>query len=338
MLSNITSNHFPQLGVSLVFGYGSRVIKQDGNQSSGSDLVDIIFAVDNPKQWHNENLIRNNQHYSILSRISQAHERIANLQENYGARVYFNPYVRIGSLTVKYGVIKTDHLIQDLLEWTDLYVAGRLHKPVEFIVNTCDKNEQLRSALRFNKESAIRAALLQLPESFEPSQLYKTITSLSYNGDPRMWFGEDKNKVGNIVTKQMDRFDQLYLPIIRMSPAFRESVHFNETKRVLSQDCSPNVIFRNLKSLPKNVRRRLCETYGRQARTFECDVVLSSLSRNINCDKVLAKVLASIVLRSSSSQSVKGLLTAGLLKSLKYSQRKLIKSFMSRFDWSTWAK
>lgn len=318
----------------MAFGYGSRVIKQEGNLNGG-DLIDVIFAVDDPLEWHKENLIRNNQHYSILRHLKQAHERIVSIQENHGARIYFNPYVTIGQLSIKYGVIRSEHLIQDLLNWDNLYVAGRLHKPVEFIINTCDKNERLRAALRFNKESAIRAALLQLPESFEPSQLYKTITSLSYNGDPRMWFGEDKNKIDNIVSKQMERFDQLYLPIIRMSPAFRESVHLNDTKRLLTQDCSPSVVFKNLKLLPKNVRKRICETYGRQARTPECDVVLSSLSRNINCDKVVARCLASIVLRSSSTQSIKGLFTAGLLKSIKYSQRKLMKSLVSRIGWST---
>lgn len=332
MLEQITSHNFPQIGVALTFGYGSKVVKQGGNASNCNDLVDIIFVVDDSKKWHADNLRRNNQHYSALRYMPDNVDRIASIQEDLGARIYYNPYVQIAGLTIKYGVIKTDHLIDDLQNWNDLYVAGRLQKPVEFLVNTFDKNERLRMALRFNKESAIRAALLQLPETFEPTQLYRTITGLSYHGDPRMIFGEDKSKIENIVSRQIDRFDKLYLPIIKMSQSFKESVHFNDSKRVLTQDVSTISLFKNLKLLPKNVQRKVCEIHGRETRTYECDIVLSSLSRNIDCDKIIAQAIASIVRRSSLTQSVKGLFTAGLLKSIKYSNRKLMKSLVSRIN------
>lgn len=39
---------------------------------------------------------------------------------------YFLPCSQI----IKYGVISTDSLIDDLIHWKTMYVAGRLHKPV----------------------------------------------------------------------------------------------------------------------------------------------------------------------------------------------------------------
>lgn len=312
-----------------MFAYGSRAIKQDGTQVK-SDLLDIIVAVDNPLKWHQENFIRNNQHYSFLQYLPNSVEKITKLQEQFGAKIYFNPYVQLGNLSVKYGVIKTEHLIHDLRNWSELYVAGRLHKPVEIMVDNLDKNEPLRTSMRFNRESAVRAALLQLPETFSLKKLYLTIAGLSYHGDPRMLFGEDVSKIENIVSAQIKKFDQLYLHRLKLN----QSVHWNESKQTFTQDLSQNTILRNLKLLPMEIRKNICRYHGREAKTLEADVVLASAARSINCDKIVAQAIASTVRRSSLSQSVKGLLTAGLVKSIKYSQRKLVKSLASRMNWS----
>lgn len=322
---------FPRTGVSLVFGYGSKVIKQS-TTASVNDLIDVIIAVDDTYQWHLKNLANNYHHYSSVRLLPNPAKSVTWLQEGFGARVYFNPYVKINNLSIKYGIIKTDHLIQDLSSWDKLYIAGRLHKPVEFLINTCEKNEALRRALRFNKESALRAALLQLPENFDQVQLYEIITGLSYHGDIRMAFGEDKNKIRNIVNAQSERFDQLYLPIIKMSPTFKDVVHWSESGRKFNQDQSPKTLLRHLKLLPTTLRSSICKIHRREARAHETDIILTSLAKNVDCDKVVVRSLESIVKRSSTSQTLKGLLTAGLLKSLKYSQRKLIKSLTSRFS------
>ena len=50
-------------------------------------------------------------------------------------QVYFNTLVRTSdSYLIKYGVLSTEALITDLLDWSTLYVAGRLHKPVAYLV------------------------------------------------------------------------------------------------------------------------------------------------------------------------------------------------------------
>ena len=52
-----------------------------------------------------------------------------------------------------------------LIDWTTLYVSGRLHKPVN-ILEADLSNEKLKSALRVNLDFALHAALLQLPARY----------------------------------------------------------------------------------------------------------------------------------------------------------------------------
>jgi translocator assembly and maintenance protein 41 len=90
-------------------------------------------------------------------------------------------------------VIKTfQDLQEDLLEWKYLYAGGRLHKPV---VDVISPTEMLEANIEENRRSVLQVALLQLPESFTLSDLIYKITWVSYDGDFRMTFGEDKNKV-----------------------------------------------------------------------------------------------------------------------------------------------
>jgi len=81
---------------------------------------------------------------------------------------------------IKYGVISTESLKDDLLNWTHCYVSGRLHKPVRDLKPS--KNLSLGKLIRKNRESALRAALIQLPASCSKFDLYYAITELSYIG------------------------------------------------------------------------------------------------------------------------------------------------------------
>lgn len=325
-IDRLIVDNLPQTGVSLAFGYGSKIVKQSNNYDEANDMFDYILAVDNPFEWHHENYLRNPSHYSFLKYFPNKIGLIVDIQERYGAQIYYNPYVRVGNQTIKYGVIKTDHLIQDLHDWTTLYVAGRLHKPVRMIVNSSDRNKDLNSGLSFNRQFAIKAALLQLPESFKSCDFYRKITQLSYSGDLRMLFGESKNKVKDIVDAQIEKFDELYLPRLKRM----DSVVHNEAKGVFIQDVSPNSIMKNLEALPKSVRIQICKMHSNTAKSIESNIILTSVSKNINVDEIVAMAIASIVRKSSLSQSLKGVLSAGILKSLKYSQRKLLKSLNSR--------
>lgn len=75
--------------------------------------------------------------------------------------------------------------------------------------------EPLAEPQRANLESALRAALLLLPESFSDFQLFAAVASLSYRGDFRMTFGaENPRKVTNIVEGNLPHFHALYNPVV----------------------------------------------------------------------------------------------------------------------------
>ena len=63
---------------------------------------------------------------------------------------------------IKYGVVSTSALLRDLWSWDSFYVAGRLHKPVLFLV----RDAAVDRAVAANIDAALAAALLLLPARF----------------------------------------------------------------------------------------------------------------------------------------------------------------------------
>ena len=69
---------------------------------------------------------------------------------------------------IKYGVVSTSALLRDLWNWDSFYVAGRLHKPVLFLVRDAD----IDRAAAANLDAALAAALLLLPARFTAKVLH----------------------------------------------------------------------------------------------------------------------------------------------------------------------
>ncbi|GAB7366250.1 hypothetical protein MBLNU230_g7808t1 [Neophaeotheca triangularis] len=256
-------------------------------QKGGHKIIDFIFGVSHTQHWHSLNLTQHPEHYSGLKYLPYSSAAISKIQDNFGAGVYFNPYINANGTMIKYGVVNLDTLCRDLSEWDTLYLAGRLQKPVKILRD----DPKVRLANQVNLISAVRTALLSLPEKFTERQLYERIAGLSYLGDPRMnsyLGGENPRKVANIVGAQLPAFRQLYVPLIENLPnvdftdsrkpqeeawekedAIRhtgatpnlQDVLGGETGLNLTQDLDPKKRGNMVRRLPKAFRQKLYHQY-----------------------------------------------------------------------------
>ncbi len=140
---------------------------------------------------------------------------------------------------IKYGLISTSALLCDLWTWENMFIAGRLHKPVLVLAEDAIINDAVRANLDF----ALAAALLLLPEQFssqvcafrqrmrsvsqictlsnhdtilKPQALMESICGLSYTGDIRMTWGEDRQKVQRIVRGSWPDLIKTFLPRLKV--------------------------------------------------------------------------------------------------------------------------
>ncbi|XP_055300042.1 phosphatidate cytidylyltransferase, mitochondrial [Sitodiplosis mosellana] len=298
------------------FAYGSGVKKQTGydDKAQKDAMIDLVLCVDDAFEWHKENLQKNPRDYSWMRFLGS--KIIAEYQE-YAAGVYCNTLIPIDKhVTIKYGVIRTQDLSDDLYHWPHLYVAGRLHKPVETLI---EPNDELKNDLAKNFESAVHAALLQLPERFTYFELFHAIANISYNGDFRMLFGEKKDKVKNIVEPQLDAFLKLYKPYLRN---MSHCVHIPDLSKVcdtrIEQTKSHDTILAHLEALPTRVQKLLNEI---------TQVPLSELAQKPDYDTQVKTAIGVINWDNSFAQTLKNIPTAGVFKAIKYGAKKALKTF-----------
>ncbi|KAH6856064.1 mitochondrial matrix Mmp37-domain-containing protein [Chaetomium sp. MPI-CAGE-AT-0009] len=322
---------------------------QDGTPK----MIDFIFGVSHTQHWHSLNMKQHRNHYSPLASLGSG--AVSYVQDKMGAGVYFNPYVVVNGILIKYGVVQLGTLENDLTQWDTLYLAGRLHKPVKILRD----DPKIRLANQMNLLSALRTALLLLPPDFTEEQLYGTIAGISYLGDPRMALPtENPRKVKNIVGNNMANFRRLYLPLIDTLP----NVDFNdpgvgtkdwvwdETKNLkLAQDMDPVKRSNMVRRLPKAFRSRLYFQYQKKlaipAEDFrkmmneskEEDSVAfkrregGGFERRIAQDdpielrNYIRTVIKQTISWPATAQSLKGPLTSGIQRSWRYMKEKIDK-------------
>ena len=77
-------------------------------------MTDLIFVTEDPAVWHKENFRNNNHHYSLPMRLIGP-SGVAFVQD-IRPYCFFNPYVEIDGVLLKYGVISETHLLKGQLE------------------------------------------------------------------------------------------------------------------------------------------------------------------------------------------------------------------------------
>lgn len=314
-------DHFPKHVMRLAFAYGSGIFQQKHDKNMHNNMLDFIFVVDDAEKFHTENLLLNRNHYNSLRYLGTGNLTFV---QNLGAGVYFNTLIKCENRIMKYGVIGTQELKNDLLDWESLYISGRLHKPVKFIHYNDDAD--LNAALTLNLKSAMHTSLLLLDDHFTEEDFFHTITGLSYSGDFRMQFGEDKNKINNIVKLNLDNFLKLYEPFLIDDP----HVYWDRTQRIFEQSQCSSSRYHHLNLLPKMVLQGLVDMYNTSdGKSRDIEEVIYSLCHGNSCNDLVAQSVCKIVKKSSKNQSVKNIFTAGLLKSMRYSGKKIYKMINS---------
>ncbi|KAF5019399.1 hypothetical protein F66182_8599 [Fusarium sp. NRRL 66182] len=315
-------------------------------QKGSPKMIDFIFGVSHTEHWHSINMKQHRDHYSGLASLgSGAVSRV----QDWGAGVYFNPYVEMNGMLIKYGVTSIDNLVGDLSCWDSLYLAGRLQKPVKILRD----HPRVRLANQHNLIAAVRTALLLLPPNFTEAQLYSTIAGLSYLGDPRMALPtENKSKVTNIVDNNIVHFRRLYAPLVKTLPNvdFTGACRIDDTDWVmnpeadntLQQDMDPVRRGNMVRRLPQTFRSRLYFQYQRrfgiprgefnelmkasadeeggavqkmQGGDFERRIATDTAKQ---LHETVRLVIKQTVNWPSTSQSIKGLLMGGFSRTWRY--------------------
>ncbi len=255
------------------FAYGSGVFEQDGQTADKKPMLDFMFAVTHADHFHSINMHQFPSHYPLHARTLGS-DYVSRFQ-SIAPGVWFNAYVPSHGVTIKYGVTTVDNLCSDLLNWDSLYLAGRMHKPLRIIKD----DARVRLNQQVNLVSAVRAALLTLPQQFTERELYERIAGISYAGDPRMVLpAENRGKVGNIVRKQEAQFHELYRRLVVGLPG----VHWGQNG--IEQDMSALAREKHLRKLPK----KLLDSIRRQ-RSLDTDDAWAQVAGDASLPQMLQK-------------------------------------------------
>ncbi|KAH6922818.1 hypothetical protein HPB50_019405 [Hyalomma asiaticum] len=231
------------------------------------------------------------------------------VQKDFGAYVYYNTFVPYDDGLMKYGVISTDRLITDLLDWETLYLSGRLHKPVRILQ---EPTPEIKRAMSLNYMTAIHTALLMLPDVFTEEELYLKIAGLSYVGMT------SSSKLVPIVdpeihlllvdTGDLGKSYNFFRPVVMGKLSVRSSLRFRQPSQTLEQEPGPDAKLHHLNLLPKSLQSHLLKVWNKDGRHRDLEDVLQAIGNDPHCS---------------------GFIEEGLWSAIHYGSKKVIKMLKS---------
>lgn len=280
------------------YGYGSGVFKQSGYSSKDKPQLDLILVVDDLKKWHTENMGLNPRDYSFIGRLFFKYGKIESLKGNTGIAYISN--IKENGNVYKYGTIEEKDLIRNLSNWDSFYLPGRFQKAC-MVVKSSKKLEQ---AIHYNREQALYISLLTLGEGKKDLiDLYTNLCGLSYLGDTRMKFAENPDKVKNIAMGSYEQLKELY---------GTQNKYFKvDKKEKITIDKAK--LLENLNSLPSSLKNYI----GDDINGNDITIIRSKIQEYLTIRNK----------EESTKQTKKGLLTNGIVRSLKYAGAKVAKKF-----------
>ena len=279
------------------YGYGSGVFKQSGYTKKDKPQIDLILVVDNLKKWHLENIKLNKSDYSMIGKAFFKHASIDKLKGNTGI-TYLSNIEENGSV-FKYGTIEEKDLINYLDTWKSFYLPGRFQKTIYPI----KEDKELSKHIEANRQNALLlTAYLRKEVVLDRKDFYQTLCSLSYLGDTRMKFAENPRKVLNIVEGSFDNFNKLYkFDTKYFKKTFDSEVIINRDK-----------VKEDIVNLPSELVNYIKDYLDQDD------------------DLIREKILEYFTLvnkKESTKQTIKGIYTNGICRSINYASKKVLKRF-----------
>lgn len=279
------------------YGYGSGIIKQDGYTNNDKKQLDLILVVNNLKEWHLENIKQNKKDYSLIGKLF-----FKNASENKlkgKTKIAYISNIKENDDIFKYGTIEEKDLITSLKTWNSFYTPGRFQKPVYPI----KENDNIKDAINYNRKCALLLSAYLLNKKYATrGELFNILCSLSYLGDTRMKFAENPKKVENIVNGSYEELVSIY----NLNQPFFDIIGLDYIR--INLDYIYEYI-NKIDNLPLYLKEYIIK------------------NNNNNIKNNIITYLTELNKDESIKQTIKGIETNGILRSINYASKKLTKRF-----------